>query len=88
MGCIAVNREELRVTSGPTSRQKPFHLGRVQPVRAEALAHEPAAQVGQQPHVIANDTWPIALSREFAGKASRERQKAGRIPEFEIDRST
>jgi hypothetical protein len=70
----------VRVTSGTTSQQKPFHLRRVQRVCAEALAHEPATQVSQQPHVIAADTWPITLSREFVGKANCERRKRTQYP--------
>src|SRR5271166_1921073 len=77
---LRFNREQVRVTSGTTSKQKPFHLNRVQRVCAAAFAHKPAAQVGQQPHLIAGGTWPITLSREFVGKASRERRKRTQYP--------
>jgi hypothetical protein len=77
----------LRVTSGATSQQKPFHLRRVQRICAAPLVHEPAAQVSQQPHLIADDTWPITLSREFVGKANGERRKRTRyLVVWAIDR--
>ena len=44
------------------------------------LAHEPAAQVSQQPHLIADDTWPKTLSREFIDKANCEQIKALKLP--------
>jgi len=31
--------------------------------------------MGQQPHLIAGGKRPVALAREFVGKASRERGK-------------
>jgi hypothetical protein len=65
----------LRVTSGTTSQQKPFHLRRVQRTYAAPFAHEPPAQLSQQPHLIAGDPWPVTLSREFVGKANCERRK-------------
>src|SRR5436305_7568049 len=72
--------QEIFVTSGATGTQKAFHLACVQISRAEALVPEPTAQVGQQPHLLTGGTWPVALVREFVGKANRKRRKWTRYP--------
>ncbi len=79
-GLQRFDRNEALVTSGTASTHKPFHLSRVQLLCADVLAQEPSAQVGHQPHLIANGAWPITLLREFFGEAGRERRKRTQYP--------
>src|SRR5215471_959955 len=69
------DRAGTPVTSSAMPTDKPVHLTRAQLLRAEALVGEPPAKMYQQLQLIVGATRPIALSRQLAGEARRERRK-------------